>query len=28
VAKRGDLGTMILKGASVEAMRVVAEAVL
>jgi F420-dependent oxidoreductase-like protein len=28
VAKTGDLGTMILKGASVEAMRVVAEAVL
>jgi len=28
VAKSGDLGTMVLKGASVEAMRVVAEAVL
>ena len=27
-AKSGDLGTMVLKGASVEAMRVVAEAVL
>ena len=28
VAKRGDLGTMVLKGASLDAMRVVAEAVL